>query len=244
MEGLHKRVGEIRMPDKILTIEEVHAIDRMMEREWKHTRTRQDKKRISEMATWSIGGVCTGLREEEMLLIDLYGTGKSVSQFMKSDAADPHFKFIIIGRTKGVQEDGHKFAIPCVKETEGTHLRPGVWLQRLLDVKREIGQTHGKLFTRNLRRAKLCEFEDDFYRMIERIQDTTELIPPEVDMRNEYGLSRMARRIVTAHARNMRLPKDLMDSYHQWGKEMNAQTVECPVLTCKTRTLQSIQLAH
>jgi hypothetical protein len=41
---------------------------------------------------------------------------------------------------KGVQEDGHKFAIMCVKETQGTHLRPGVWLERLVNVKKEMGQ--------------------------------------------------------------------------------------------------------
>jgi hypothetical protein len=61
MEGRHKRVGEIRMPDKILAIEEVHAIYRMMEREWKHTKTKIEQKRIHEMATWMSGGVCTGL---------------------------------------------------------------------------------------------------------------------------------------------------------------------------------------
>jgi hypothetical protein len=71
--------------------------------------------------------------------------------------------------------------------TTGTHLRPGVWLERLLEVKKELGQTHGKLFSRNLRRAKLCEFEDDCYRMIEQIQDTTDQIPPKVDVRNEYA---------------------------------------------------------
>jgi hypothetical protein len=118
---------------------------------------------------------------------------------------------------KRVQEDGHKFGIPCVKETLGTHLRPGIWLERLIGVKREMGQTHGKLFKRNLRHAKLCKFEVDFYRMIERIQDTTDLIPPEVD-----GL-RTTRRTTTAHAWNMRLPKDLTDVIHRWGKEMNAK---------------------
>jgi hypothetical protein len=138
----------------------------MMEREWKHSRTKTDKKRISEMGTWISGGVCTGLGGEEMLLIDIFGTAKSVTKCMRTDSPDPHFKFVIIGRTKGVQEDGYKFAIPCVKVTTGTHLRPGVWLEHLLEVKKELGQTHGKLFSRNLRRAKLCEFEDDFYQMI------------------------------------------------------------------------------
>jgi hypothetical protein len=224
VEGLGKRVGEIRMPDNILTIEEVHAIDRALERECAHARTKADRKRISEMGAWISGGVCTGLRGEEMSLIDLHGTAKSASRFMKKDSTDPHFKFVILGRTKGVQEDGHKFATPCVKETQGAHLRPGVWLERLIQVKEELGQTHGKLFKRNLREAKLCEFEDNFYRLIERIQDTTNLIPPEVDVRNEHGLPRTTRRRAAAHARNMRLPKDLLDAIHRWGKEMNATT--------------------
>jgi hypothetical protein len=206
-----------------LAIEEVHAIDRMMEVEWKHAKSKIERKCISKMGTWIIGGVCTGLRGEEMLLIDLFSTAKSVNQTMTKSTPGPHFKFVIIGRTKGIQEDGHKFAIPCVKETIGTHLRPGVWVQRLICVKKNMGQTHGKLFTRNLRRAKLCEFEDDFYRMIERIQDTTDLILPDIDVRNEYGLPCTTRRTATAHAWNMRLPKDLMDVIHRWGKEMNAK---------------------
>jgi hypothetical protein len=141
------------MPDRILTIEKVHAIDHMMEREWNHAHTKVDQKRISEMGAWISGGVCMGLRGEEMLLIDLFGTAKSVSQFMKRDSLDPHFKFVIIGRTKGVQENGHKFAIPCIRETQGTHLKPGVWLEHLLWVKKKmVSQTHGKLFfSRNLR---------------------------------------------------------------------------------------------
>ena len=224
MEGLHKRVGEIRMPDRILTIEEIHAIDRCLEREFVHAKGKEDQKRLSELGTWFSGGICTGLRGEEMLLIDLYGTAKSVAQFMKEDASDPHFKFVILGRTKGVQEDGHKFAIPCVKVTQGAHLRPGIWLKRLLKVKKELGQTNGKLFRRNLQKAKLCEFEDDFYRVIERIQDTTDLIPPEVNVRNEHGLPRTIRRSATAHARNMRLSSDLLNAIHRWGKEMNATT--------------------
>jgi hypothetical protein len=159
-----------------------------------------------------------------MLLIDIFGTAKSAEKCMKKDSPDPHFKFVIIGRTKGIQEDGHKFAIPCVKESQGTHLRPGIWLERLLCVKKEMGQLHGKLFKRNLRKAKLCEFEDDFYRVIERVQDTSDLIAPEVDVRNEYGLPRTIRRTTTAHARNLRLPKDLLNAIHHWGKEINAAT--------------------
>jgi hypothetical protein len=142
MEGLHKkRVGEIRMLEKILTIiEEAHAVDRTLEREHIRARTKADQKRISEMGT----GACTGLRGEEMSLIDLHGTAKSVARFMKKESVDPHFKFVTLGRTRGVQENGHKFAIPCVKETQGAHLRPGIWLERLIAVKEELHRNPGR----------------------------------------------------------------------------------------------------
>jgi hypothetical protein len=52
MEGLHKRVGEFRMPDKILTIEQIHAIDRILEREFP---MRELKRIESESVSWELG---------------------------------------------------------------------------------------------------------------------------------------------------------------------------------------------
>ena len=39
-------------------------------------------KRIAEMGAWFIGGFCTGLRGEEMLLIKLAGTANSLSHLL------------------------------------------------------------------------------------------------------------------------------------------------------------------
>ena len=170
-----------------------------------------------------MGSFCTGLRGEEMLLIDLFGTRTSVEKTMGDGASDPHFKFVIIGRTKGVQQDGKAFGIPCVKVTTGTGLRPGVWVKRLIDMKKVVGETHGKLFVRRLRPAKMMEFEDDFYKVLERVQETTDLISKEMCVRDEYGLSRSLRRGVTAHSKNMRVDKELRDAIHRWGKEANTK---------------------
>ena len=56
-----------------------------------------------------------GVRGEDMILIDLYSTAKPVTHFTKESDSNPHFNFVILGRTIGVQEDGPKFAISCVK---------------------------------------------------------------------------------------------------------------------------------
>jgi hypothetical protein len=221
--GVHKRVGEVRKPDEIITIDVLHAIDKILEKVWKNATTQAQKRRACEMGAWLMGGYCTGLRGEEMLLIDMLGTATSVQRLMKDEASDPHFKFVIIGRTKGVQQDGKRFAIPCVKVTKGTGLRPGIWVKRLMDMKMLAGETHGKVFVRRLRPAKLMEFEDDFYAVLEEVQYTTDLISKDICVRDEFGLSRSLRRGVTAHSKNMRIDKELRDAINRWGKEANTK---------------------
>ena len=94
----------------------------MLEAEWKQSKTVPDKRRICKIGAWMMGGFCTGLRREEMLLVDILRTATSVQRLMRDNATDPHFKLIVIGRTKGVQQEGKKFRILCVKITNATGL--------------------------------------------------------------------------------------------------------------------------
>jgi hypothetical protein len=123
IDGIHKRVGQVRKPDKEISIEVLHLADQILEAEWSHSRTPSQKKRISEVGVWFVAAFCTGLRGEEMVHIELAGTANSVKHL--DAAVNPHFKFIVLGRTKGNQPSGAKFGVPCVLVTSGTNLRPG-----------------------------------------------------------------------------------------------------------------------
>jgi hypothetical protein len=79
MSGVHKRFGQVHKPDRVLTIDIIHAVDKILEVEWDNLRRTVERKRISEMGAWFIGGFCTGLQGEEMLLIELAGTANSLS---------------------------------------------------------------------------------------------------------------------------------------------------------------------
>ena len=92
-----------------------------------------------------------------------------------------------------------------------------------MDIKLLAGEGHGKLFVRKLRPAKLIEFEDDFFRVLERVQDAADLAPKELCVRDVCGLSRSLRRGVTAHSKNTRIDKELRDAVNRWGKEANAK---------------------
>jgi hypothetical protein len=117
------------------------------------------------MGTWFAAGFCTGIQGEETLLIEHARKAKSLKHL--GDVVDPHFEFVISGRTKGSQMSSNKFAVPCVGVTEGTALRPGIWVARLVVVLRELGIRGGRLFTRRLLPAKLLEFEEDFFVVLE-----------------------------------------------------------------------------
>jgi hypothetical protein len=78
MHGVHKRVGEVRKPDKIITIDVLHAVDKTLDKEWATAKTPEQKRRIRKMRAWMVGDFCTGLHGEEMLLLDVLGTSASV----------------------------------------------------------------------------------------------------------------------------------------------------------------------
>jgi hypothetical protein len=123
------------------------------------------------MGAWFIVGFCTGLRGEEMVLLEVAGTANSLVNM--NNANDAHFLFVILGRTKGNQLTGATFAIPFAPITEGTHLRPGRWVKQLVDVLHATGKGHGRLFARRLRVPKLHEFENDFFAVLEKVQATS-----------------------------------------------------------------------
>ena len=80
-----------------------------------------------------------------MLQIELAGTANSLVHL--EDATNAHFVFVILGRTKGNRMSGAQFGIPCAPITQGTHLRPGRWIKRLVENLHGSGRRSGRLFS-------------------------------------------------------------------------------------------------
>eukprot|EP00978_Attheya_sp_CCMP212_P011253 scaffold27642_cov30-Attheya_sp.AAC.1 len=104
MPGLHKRVGELRKQDEPLSIDVVHAAAHILEVEWARAKTKDQKKRIAEMGVWFVAGFCSGLRGEEMILIERAGT--RINSLTHLEDPEPWFKFVVSGPTKGNQLSG------------------------------------------------------------------------------------------------------------------------------------------
>jgi hypothetical protein len=176
-----------------------------------------EKKKIAEMGAWFIGGFCTGLIGEEMLLIELAGMANSLVHM--DDVKHAHFLFVVSGRTKANQLSGAKFGVLSAPVTEGTHLRPGRWVKLLVEVVQGSGRVGGKLFSRKLVKTKLMEFENVFFSILEKVHATTDLIPDDFVMRDDCEIARTIRRSATAHAINMGVSIDLIKAVNRWRQE-------------------------
>jgi hypothetical protein len=219
MGGLHKRVGELKKQDEPLSIDVVKAAEAILEIEWSKAVKPDQRKRVAEMGVWYIAGFCSGLRGEEMILIERAGT---VNSLVHLDDAEPWFKLVVSGPTKGNQLSGSKFAVPIVGTTSGSHLKPGKWVKRLATILQNEKSKSARLFTRRLNPPKLFEFEEDFFRVLEKIQATTEFIPSDAIVTELYGILRSSRRGVTTHARNMGVDEKLLHVFNRWRQEMHA----------------------
>jgi hypothetical protein len=204
-----KRVGEIRRQDEALTIDVLHGVDKILESRWKESSDQRVRRRVAEMGTWFTGGFCTGLRGEEMVRIEFAGMAKTVDKYVGL-VLEPHFMFVVTGRSKGNQLSGAKFSVPCVGTTEGTHLRPVCWVKRLVESLRSVGIRSGRLFQQKLNPPRMCKWEDDFMTLFEQVQASTDLIEKTVDIRDVYGIGRTTTRGAMAHARNMQVDVDLI----------------------------------
>jgi hypothetical protein len=98
MTGLHRRVGEIKKQDWPIPIDALHAVDKILEEEWSRATTLTGQKRIAEMGVWYTSGFTSGLRGEEMLIIELAGTANSLKYL--EDPVLPSYELMVLGTTK------------------------------------------------------------------------------------------------------------------------------------------------
>ena len=218
MAGIHKRVGEVKRQDEAFTIDIILQIKLLLELEWSRFAPTEmrERKRVAELGVWFIVGFCCGMRGEEMLLIELAGTRNSMEYMTELDG---YFKVAISGRTKGNQISGAKFSFPCVNITQGTGLNPGTWMKRLVEIRDVEGHKNGRLFYRGITPAKLSQYEPDFFDILYQVQAMSDHISNQVDVADLYGIMRSGRRGATAHARNMKVSKDVIEAVHRWRRE-------------------------
>jgi hypothetical protein len=96
MVGYYKRVGQLLVQDLALSIEVVLAVQNYLEGQWGLARTDRERRSVSEMGVLFVICFCLGLRGEEVLLIDIAGCRKNITETRAH--ARPHVLVALWGR--------------------------------------------------------------------------------------------------------------------------------------------------
>jgi hypothetical protein len=120
-----------------------------------------------------------------------------------SDPEKRHTLAALLGRFK--TETGEKYHLmPLVARETASGLKPGLWMERMLEWFREQGIGYGPVFrSSDGDRAKALDFQVPIFEKLLEIQlDLPELISRDVDVVEEYGLSCLFRRGADTRAVN------------------------------------------
>ena len=226
MTGLKRRTGEVVRRDKAISIGVLIACLEVLDSLWLKAGCAEEKLWCSRMGLWYTLGFSIGLRGEEMLIIERAATLRSLVYLEPNRHETPHLRAVMNGATKGRREMGATVSIPCAGESQRSKIPTGKWASRYKDSLDEMGELPGFLFGTNANPTpRLSDFEDDFFVVLERVQDQRPgLIGPEVDVRDEYGIWRSLRRGATAHAINVGIPDKLVELVNRWRAELDRRS--------------------
>jgi hypothetical protein len=218
--GCHKRMGDVWIPDRAITIDELQAALGILDKDWDRVKDLGTEERLGVAVQGVLfsTGFASGLRGEELPRIDIASLRKHWSEAVNHPRIC-HIPLCLKGRFK--RQVGEKtFVQPLAYETK-SGIKIGVWMKRLLRAYQELGIHSGPLFRKGkgVQRAKVTDLDMVFWDVLYRVQETLpHIISPSVIIHEEYSVMRSLRRGVTSHAQNIRMPKELIETNNRWRK--------------------------
>ena len=67
MIGMHKRMGNEVRQDQQITLKVLHKLVEILEQDYEHCLTNNDKERIADLAVFTLASFLAGLRGEEIM---------------------------------------------------------------------------------------------------------------------------------------------------------------------------------
>jgi hypothetical protein len=59
--GIHRQVGDVKKQDEAVTIDQMHMMEKLLEKRWCGAKTEVEKRDTLRLGAWIFGGFCTGL---------------------------------------------------------------------------------------------------------------------------------------------------------------------------------------
>jgi hypothetical protein len=225
MQGCHRRMGDVWCPDRPVTMPEALAAQEELENDWR-TFERDPEGRLKTAVTGVLitSGFGGGMRGEEINRLDLGIIRKHWGEAISHPEA-PHIPLGMIGRFKRTVGEKKYIQPLAVRSVSGLEYR--LWMHRMIIEYGKVGTFAGPVFRRQKRRAtdkveraRIGDMNLLLHPLLARVQEKKpNLIGEEVKVEDEYSTSRSFKRGATAQARNMDIPRDVIEANNRWRQK-------------------------
>lgn len=218
--GLAARLGKRIKQDAAISIQVMVKLQEYMESDWQNLAAGHDRTHLEQFGTFVLFAFCGSMRG--------YEVPKTVLTYIRRHIVTPdqaksgphraHIGIPLAGRFKLRSNQEQKMLLLIAAET-ASGLSPVTWIQRLIQTLESKGVQSGWLFqTSNGDQMRMTDFENLFYGYLRRIQEGhPELIAPDMDIEEEFGLARSFRRGSNTHARNQGVDPTIIDWINRWN---------------------------
>jgi len=220
-KGCFKRMGQEAHQNLAISVKVMLALLALLDREWEaaEQQARQSLAMIGAYACIAYGG---SFRGDEVFHTDLCELLKhSTTPLIENKL--PYVLIPLLGRFKN--EDGeHYHLIPLAFETR-SGIEIGKWVERLVQVKKSHRQTGGPAFSNQSgRHISQHWMEMEILDRQHQVQiENPEVIPNDINVYEEYGISRSFQRGASTQARNQCVDENDINLINRWRTVENAK---------------------
>lgn len=229
LSGCHKRMGDVWLPDKALTLDVLLGCLEILEKEFSETVDGQRRLEVGLTGAMLVASYMAALRGEEVPLIDI-GMMRKYWKESISYARKPHVTLALVGRFKQTNGATKTFIQPlAIKSSSGVENE--LWLGRAIDQYNKMGVVSGPMFRTVsgkgvIKRATVSDMDSLFHDVLRRLQvRRPDLIGPDIKVEDEYSMRRSPRRGSTTEAQNRKIPIDIVEINNRWKKYIRARGV-------------------
>lgn len=220
--GCKKRMGKIHKPDLALTGDVMKEY--LRELEWELLEVEgTEQVGVVELGALSAIEYGCSLRGPEGFMVDLKGLIKYQGRGRGAEHDRQHTIIPLLGRFKN--EVGERTHLCAMVDETDSGLKLGVWVDRLIKLRTRQRVFSGPAFrTSQGYAAKIGDFEPRMLDVLKRVQERCpELIPPEVNIDDDYGLNRSFRRGATTTAQANGVSDAVINLVNRWRKVENSK---------------------
>jgi len=220
-QGCIHRMGQDVRQDWAIPLQALHGLLNLLEEEWNSADQLKQKEQVVSLGAFFVIAFCGSFRGPVVFLTDLGGLHKYLRETI--ELGRDHVIIPLLGRFKGELNSRYHLS-PMAKITDsGINILR--WVERLVEVREEEGRTQGPAFCNSWGQiADSYTYEAGLIERLCMVQAANPtIIPPDVDIYEQFGISRSFRRGATSVARIRGVDDKVVRLINRWREFESAR---------------------